>query len=186
MFTEVCVRNNNNKTISLKAQYCILALALEISSVHCTTKVSTPLADSPALLCKVRIVSGVAGRYFLFSRTNSFSSLCNSNSVWHITGIFCHRWVGPVPAQGKWGDACVQACSAFSSMFLWIKWKWDSHASMGGDMFMAKELFPSLLGSGFVYFSHINTSDTFASICCISDLLITVLFTDRGTVAVVP
>lgn len=63
---------------------------------------------------------------------------------------------------------------------------WDSHACMGGDMFMAKELFPSLLRSGFVSFSHINTSDTFSSICCISDLLITVLFTERGTVAVVP
>lgn len=41
-------------------------LALEISSVHCTTKVSTLLADSPALLCKVRMLSGVAGRYFFF------------------------------------------------------------------------------------------------------------------------
>lgn len=63
---------------------------------------------------------------------------------------------------------------------------WDSHASMGGDMFMVKELSPSLLGSRFVSFSHINTSYTFSSICYISVLLITVLFTDRGTVAVVP
>lgn len=63
---------------------------------------------------------------------------------------------------------------------------WDRHAGMGGDMFMAKELFLSLLGRGFVSFSHINSSDTFSSICCISDLLIAVLFTDRGTVAVVP
>lgn len=34
---------------------------------------------------------------------------------------------------------------------------------------------------------HISTPlIPFSSICCISDLLITVLFTDRGTVAVVP
>lgn len=57
---------------------------------------------------------------------------------------------------------------------------------MCGDVFMAIELSPPLLGNGFASFSHINTSDTFSSICCISDLLITGLFPDRGTVAVVP
>lgn len=87
----------------------------------------------------------------------------------------------PIRAYG-----CVWVCSAFSSMFLCTKEMWASHARMGGDMFMALELFPPLLGNRFVSFSHINTSDTFSSICCISDLLITVLFTYGGAVAVLP